>query len=140
MFKRLLLCFDGSNGAQRAADMALGLAAEQEAFVQLVSIIERLPHYAATVGEAADEHDRAEGFFRNVQKGVLQRASELGVMIESQIVGGNAPQAIVHIAEQGGYDLVVLGHSGHSEIWGRFMGTTADKVTRHAPCSVLIVR
>ncbi len=35
-------------------------------------------------------------------------------------------------------DLIVLGHSGHSAVWGRFLGTTAEKVSRHAHCSVLI--
>jgi hypothetical protein len=35
-------------------------------------------------------------------------------------------------------DLLVLGRSGHSAIWGRFIGTTAEKVARHVECSVLI--
>jgi nucleotide-binding universal stress UspA family protein len=35
-------------------------------------------------------------------------------------------------------DLLVLGRSGHSQIWGRFMGTTAERVARHVECSVLI--
>jgi len=45
------------------------------------------------------------------------------------------------VPEDGGrYDLVVVGHAGHSHVWGSFMGTTAEKVSRHAPCDVLIVR
>lgn len=39
-----------------------------------------------------------------------------------------------------GADLLIIGHSGHSGIWGRLLGTTADKVVDHAPCSVLVVR
>jgi nucleotide-binding universal stress UspA family protein len=31
-------------------------------------------------------------------------------------------------------DLLVLGHSGHSSVWGQFMGTTADKLVRRAAC------
>ena len=34
----------------------------------------------------------------------------------------------------------VMGHMGHSSVWGTFMGTTAEKVTRHVTCSVLVVR
>lgn len=140
MFSKILLCFDGSEGAKRAAEAVLKLATEQEAFVQLLSVVEHLPHYAATVGETDEEVDRATSYFQEGQKPILERAAQLGVMIESKTVVGNAPQAIVHAADEGGFDLVAMGHSGHSEIWGRFMGTTADKVTRHAPCSVLIVR
>jgi nucleotide-binding universal stress UspA family protein len=35
---------------------------------------------------------------------------------------------------------LIIGHRGHSGIWGRLLGTTADKVVDHAPCSVLVVR
>jgi Universal stress protein family len=36
--------------------------------------------------------------------------------------------------------LVAMGHTGHSSVWGTFMGTTAEKVTRQVTCSVLVVR
>lgn len=140
MFRKILLCFDGSTGSQRAAQIALGMAAEQEASVLLLSVVEHLPHYSATIGEAEDEYERASTYFEEGQKPLIARASEQGIPAGFKIAAGNAPLVIVHTAEEGGFDLVVMGHSGHSEIWGRFMGTTADKVTRHAPCSVLIVR
>jgi nucleotide-binding universal stress UspA family protein len=37
-------------------------------------------------------------------------------------------------------DLIVLGHSGHSRLWGHLLGHTADRVSEYASCSVLIVR
>ena len=45
-----------------------------------------------------------------------------------------------HYALEVGADLLIIGHSGHSGIWGRLLGTMADKVVDHAPCSVLVVR
>ncbi len=140
MFRKILICFDGSAGSRRAAEIALGLASEQGASVLLLSVVERLPHYSATIGEAEDEYERASTYFEEGQRSVLVSAAAQGVASEAKIATGNAPLVIVHAAEEGRFDLVVMGHSGHSEIWGRFMGTTADKVTRHAPCSVLIVR
>jgi len=44
------------------------------------------------------------------------------------------------LLKEGGFDLVVLGSSGHSKVWAMFLGTTAEKVSRHVPCTVLIVR
>ncbi len=35
---------------------------------------------------------------------------------------------------------MLVGHSGLSGVWAALLGTTAEKVSRHAPCSVLIVR
>jgi hypothetical protein len=34
----------------------------------------------------------------------------------------------------------VIEHSDHSELWGRLLGDTADRVSDHAHCSVLIVK
>lgn len=53
---------------------------------------------------------------------------------------GHPAQELVRAAEELGADLIVLGHSGHSAIWGTFLGTVTEKVSRHATCSVLIVR
>jgi nucleotide-binding universal stress UspA family protein len=47
---------------------------------------------------------------------------------------------MVRAAERHRADLIVVGHSGHSSVWGRFLGSTAEKTGHHAPCSVLIVR
>jgi nucleotide-binding universal stress UspA family protein len=46
----------------------------------------------------------------------------------------------VSFAKEGNYDLIVIGHSDHSELWGRLLGDTADRVSDHAHCSVLIVK
>jgi len=54
---------------------------------------------------------------------------------------GHPAQTSVQVAEEGRFGLVLLGHSGLSGVWAKFLGTTAaEKVSRHAPCSVLIVR
>jgi nucleotide-binding universal stress UspA family protein len=50
------------------------------------------------------------------------------------------PASSTPAAEELDADLIVIGHSGHSGVWGLFLGTTAEKVSRHAPCSILIVR
>lgn len=51
------------------------------------------------------------------------------------IIPGHKAQTIVRYAKEGGLDLIVLGHGGHHG-WGRFAGSTADKVVDHAPYTV----
>jgi nucleotide-binding universal stress UspA family protein len=46
----------------------------------------------------------------------------------------------VKAAEYGNFDLIVLGHRGLSGVWATFLGQVAEKVSRHAHCSLLIVR
>jgi len=54
--------------------------------------------------------------------------------------GGPVAHTILEVTREGRFDLLVMGHSGRSEAWTAFLGTTAEKVSRHAPCTVLIVR
>ena len=55
----------------------------------------------------------------------------------SRAGGGDAAKVIAGFATEGYYDLIVIGHSDHSELWGRRLGGTADRISDHAHCSVL---
>ena len=68
------------------------------------------------------------------------RALETAVELQTQVRAGHPAQQIVEVAGEHQVDLIVIGHSGHSGVWGRFLGSTAEKVSRHAACSVLLVR
>jgi len=64
----------------------------------------------------------------------------LGISAAVAMLAGATSVEIVQAAQERHVDLIVIGHSGHSGVWGMFLGTTAEKVSRHASCSVLIVR
>lgn len=53
---------------------------------------------------------------------------------------GDASQCIIEYAKKHRTDMIVLGYRGHSTIDELLVGSTANKVTRYAPCSVLIYR
>ena len=55
-------------------------------------------------------------------------------------VVGDPAERIIHHAEQGGFDPLVLGHKGHSRARRFLLGSTSDKVVDHAPRSTLIVK
>ncbi|MGI3222693.1 universal stress protein [Streptomyces sp. GTA36] len=65
-------------------------------------------------------------------------ADERGAACRGETRAGLPAKEIAR-AEQHRADLIAMGRSGHSSVWGRFLGSTAEKVSRHAPCSVLIV-
>ena len=139
LFTRVVVAYDGSPGSQRALMLAIRLASAQNAALLILSVAEHVPRFAGTVGEVDEsvrEHQNALG---EDQERALRLAAEMGLTTARTILEvGHAAQLIVTVAEQEHADLLVLGRSGHSEVWGRFMGSTADKVARHAPCSVLI--
>ena len=53
---------------------------------------------------------------------------------------GNPAEAILDVAEEQGADLIVVGSKGMQGSRRFLLGSVPDKISHHAPCSVLIVR
>ena len=53
---------------------------------------------------------------------------------------GHPADAIVDAAEQGGFDLVIVGSRGLNACSASLTGSASSRVVAHAPCSVLVVR
>lgn len=140
MYRHILVAFDGSQGSQRALKAGLELARTFGGDLCALTVEERLPHYAATVGEMDEEKELRDQYFAELRTRAVEEARQHGVDIRTEVRMGQAAQVVTRFADQGRFDLVVVGQSGHSNVWGRFLGSTADKITRHAPCSVLVVR
>jgi len=140
MYRKILVGFDGSRGAQEALRHAIAVAQAFGAELWALSVIE-IPQLAtATVGEVDEQRRLIEQEFKTLQERAQQLAREAGVTVQTITRVGHPAQLLVQEAQRGGFDLLVIGHSGHSGIWGVFLGTTADKVVRHAPCTVLVTR
>ncbi len=140
MFSRLLVAYDGSPGAHRALETAVDLARRDRAELFGLAIEAHLPHYAATVGEVEEELRVEERECARWLKEAAAYADSQGVALQTLVRAGHPAQQIVQVAQEHQVDLIIIGHSGHSGVWGRFLGSTAEKVSRHATCSVLLVR
>lgn len=62
------------------------------------------------------------------------------VSVTTSVVGGSAYRQIVDYAADFKIDLIVIGAHGFNEAEGPFIGSTAQKVIRIAPCLVLSVK
>jgi nucleotide-binding universal stress UspA family protein len=140
MFQKILVAYDGSEGSRRALGAGIELAKRLEAELHSISVMERLPHYAATVGEVKEAQEEFEAFFGNLTKQARDLAALQGVELETAVRPGHEVETIVAFATAGGFDLLVIGFVGHSNIWGRIMGSTTQNISRLAPCSVVIVK
>ena len=63
---------------------------------------------------------------------------DLGHPVHIELVQGPPPSVITHRAEQGGHDLIAVGTHGHSGFRRLLLGSVAESVIRHAPCSVFV--
>jgi universal stress protein A len=60
--------------------------------------------------------------------------------VRCQLVSGQPTEQILSLAEDGAYDLIVMGTHGRSGLAHLFMGSVTEKVLRQAPCPVLAIR
>ncbi len=140
MFRKILVALDGSAGSRRAFMAAIDLAKKYDARLHVLSVEEHLPAYAATVGELEEAKHEQNSYFEKVQEEAREVAGSHGLEIEGEVRAGHAAETIVRYANEGGFDLIVMGTHGHSLVRRFLLGGTTDKVTDHAPCSVMIVR
>jgi len=140
MFKKILVACDGSEGANVALIHAAILAGKLNAELTGLWVRGSLPHYPETIDEIAEEEESAQTFFQSVKGHLDAVSAKYGIEIRAELRKGHPAQQIVECAREGAYDLIVLGYSGHSGLWGRLLGGAADRVSHQAHCDVLIVR
>lgn len=143
---KILLATDGSKfslAAARRCSEFLNL--DDDTAILIVYVIETITpaepfgmtdEYLAIARQATQ--DVAQASVKDTRQLVEDMAP--GVQIETRIVDGNPKQALVREAERWKADLIVAGSHGRG-FWGRmFLGSVSAALTRHAGCSVLIVR
>ena len=140
MFRKILLAYDGSEGANRALAVGIDLAKTHGAELWAVAVQEKLPRFSGTIDEVQEEKQFADEQYGKLLDAARAKAKEAGIELKTLMRPGHPAQTIVAVAKEGKFDLVLVGHTGLSGVWAAFLGTTAEKVSRHAPCSVLIVR
>ena len=140
VFRKILVAYDGSPGARRALNAAIELADQSDAEVHCISVEEKLPYYAATLGEVEEAKAERDAYFEKLIQEARQMAWDHEVELHSKVVPGHEVETIITEARDGKYDLLVVGFVGHSNVFGRVMGSTTQNLSRLSPCTVLIVK
>jgi nucleotide-binding universal stress UspA family protein len=140
MFKKVLVAYDGSDGAKAALRIGVALAKSLASELHSISVEEHLPHYAVSVGEIQEAKDRVDEYFRVLTKEARDQAALNGVELQTAIRQGHEVEMIVKYAKEGAFDLLLAGYHGHSRIFERVIGSTAQSIVRLSPCSVLLAK
>jgi len=139
MAKVIAVGLDGSEPSWKALKEASWLAKQHGAELLVISIQEDIEaSYSPSEVLAAEK--TARNALESVQAEAQFLAETEGVQVATCILTGNPTGGLAECVKKNGVDLLVIGDRGHSSIWGALLGTTAEKVVRVAPCSVLVVR
>ena len=133
---KILVAYDGSDGAKRALEAAVEFLAAGAA-VTVVAVAEGVPmlSYAGTIASPEQDEERRKQL-EEAQK-VL---GEHGITAATVLRSGDPASAIIGEAESEGADLIVLGTRGLSTAERWLVGSVSTEVLHHAHCSVLVVR
>lgn len=138
MFSRILLASDGSEGAARALAAAIELA-RPSGELHMVCV-EELSQIPTILGEVQQEIREADHRLKPVIDKAKKLAGLKQVRIVPHLIAGHPVRVIADLVQRQGFDLLVVGSSGHSEWYERLIGSTADRLVHLAPCAVLVVK
>jgi nucleotide-binding universal stress UspA family protein len=146
VFGSILVGTDGSDTASTAVAHAIDLARELGARLLIVSAYEpvsshRLQSERLEAPEDVQWMVNAREDVIEMLGGAEQEARDAGVGdVETFARQGDAADAILDVAEEQRADLIVVGNRGMTGASRFLLGSVPNKVSHHAPCSVLIVR
>ncbi|MEO7731907.1 MAG: universal stress protein [Kofleriaceae bacterium] len=139
--KKILCPIDFSPGARHAMCVAVQLASAIDAEIVLFHAW-YIPSVAFSTEGIFPSDALAEmrGHARDQLAAAERDAIALGARrLETRFVEGQPWQAIIAALEDASVDLVVIGTHGRTGLARVLLGSVAEKIVRHAPCSVLTV-
>jgi nucleotide-binding universal stress UspA family protein len=147
MYKAIVVGTDGSETADIAVREAAMLAKWSGATLHIVHA-----YRAVLLGEAAMAATAGGPMvdIENVNKSISENADIIcsaaastaereGVTVVGHVVSGDPSDALISVAQEVSADLVVVGNRGMSGKRRFILGSVPNKISHHAPCSVLIV-
>ncbi|HEX9793597.1 MAG TPA: universal stress protein [Planctomycetota bacterium] len=149
MFQRVLLATDFSEHARCAYRWALGLAKAGGGRIHLVHAVEEdfasaAPMIGAPLPGEVVDMARYREEFREASTGALEKEADRlraeGVEVQTHLLtDGRAWQTITAAADDLDCSVIVLATHGRSGLAQLLIGSTTEKVVRHAKCPVLTV-
>lgn len=130
MFRKVLLGYDGSKRAKAALRCAAALAMDFNMELTALWVREPLPRYSDLPSEVVAAIETVNEHFKNICDEIKTIVKTHCLDIRCVARAGHPVRTIVRHANEGGYDLIVVGHGSHSGLWGRF--AASSPVVKHS--------
>ncbi|MHA1728711.1 MAG: universal stress protein [Promethearchaeota archaeon] len=161
MYKKVLVAIDGSEYSQKVILTAISIQKQIGCKVQIFYSIKHpistlMPLYNSAIPYEGGIYKTTGIDFKSLEKEwneagqkILKEAEKEfedasidKAIVESKLILDKSPtDYAVEMVNDEGFDLVIVGNKGyHSKIKDFFLGSVAQKILKHAPCDVLIVK
>jgi|1186.fasta_scaffold71838_2 nucleotide-binding universal stress UspA family protein len=137
--KNILIATDGSEAAGDALDVAIEIAKQAGAELQVLSVRPLTPVGRAGVGSPILEVEQDEGA-THISEDAAGKARAAGVEAKAHVAHGDVVASIAEAATLFGVDLLVVGSRGHGPLTGAVLGSVSHALVQQSPVPVTIVR
>lgn len=139
MFANVMWASDGSDDADRALPLALGIAHENQAKLHIVHVEETLSSSMVAGPAMCVAEDEIEA---KIRRQAVAASTGQAERVTLHLPIGNAGQIaarIADVARRNDVDLIVIGTRGHSALVGAILGSVTQALLHSASCPVLAV-
>ena len=145
MLKKILCPTDFSESSEKVKDELKKLSSCNVEEVILLHVMdERLYAYSAYVDSFSIDNLDIQGELKEgIEKKMAPWKKELedaGLQVRTEIIEGIPFSEIIRFARENDVTSIIMGHQGHSKVEEMLLGSTAEKVSRKAPVSVILVK
>ncbi|MFW6304676.1 MAG: universal stress protein [Candidatus Saliniplasma sp.] len=138
-YKKILIPTDGSEANSVAVEKGLSLARLLGAKAKILFVVDTstfidLPPDDLVTNITSHMKNKGEDVLDNIE----EKAEEFGVSIERSVKEGHPAEIIIQ--ESKDVDIIVIGTHGRSGFSRLLLGSTAEKVIRHAECPVMVMK
>ncbi|MGI1659656.1 MAG: universal stress protein [Desulfitobacterium sp.] len=141
MLKKILLAFDGSVNALKAADYAISMAKCNDGSVEILHVRETVTSYPSRV--VFDSNEMEKELITEAEEVIAQgiaKFKDSGVEFTTLIKTGDPAEVICDEAEKMGATEIIIGSRGMNAVSRFFLGSVSLKVLSHAHCTTLVVK
>jgi nucleotide-binding universal stress UspA family protein len=148
LIKKVLVAVDGSKNSLRALSFAMDLAEKYAASVLIVNVLQLPAVYTSpddqlvySAGRAAFIKDLRTIHEETLAKAVDEaRQLKPGLKVATELKEGEPAAQIVDAANEGGFDVIVVGHRGLGRLSEVLLGGVSERVAHLAKCAVVIIK
>jgi nucleotide-binding universal stress UspA family protein len=137
---KILVALDLTQSSDTVLAKAVETAKAQNAGLEILVVAENFSE-GGDVFDYGNINEQLLGAAKAAAKRYQEKAKVMGMEAGAAVMSGQSPaDVIVKHAETGHADLIILGRRAKKGLDRFIIGSVAQRVVAHAPCSVLVVR
>lgn len=138
--QKFLVPVDGSYNSKRALVEAREYAKNLDAEITIVNVVKNLRQYSSIGDESLTVKKTLTDKSYKILEKSLEPFDGYQVKVNTKLLKGNPAEQIIKEADEGNYDLIIMGSRGMGTFSRSILGSVSNKVLNHTDKNVLIIK